>query len=362
MPWIMIAQVVGGLVVLVFGAEILLRGAVRLASSFGISSLVIGLTVVAFGTSAPELAVSTIAAFEGQPDIAIGNVVGSNVCNILLILGLSAIVTPLVVKRQLIRIDVPVMIGVSLLMLLFALDLWIQRWEGIVLTIGIILYTAFLLRFSRKESVDVVDEFESEFGRTGRKRSVLNLVWVVSGIALLVLGSQWMVDGAVTLARILGVTELVIGLTVIAVGTSLPEIATSIVAAIRGERDIAVGNVIGSNIFNILCVLGVSTTVSPSGIRVSPAALTFDIPVMVSVAVLCLPIFFVRYEISRWNGWLFFLYYIAYTVFLIFDATQHDLLPHYSTIMSHIVFPVTLGTVLFTACRFYLKNRKSLVA
>lgn len=362
MPWLDLLYMALGLTVLVVGAEIMVRGAVRIAASYGVSSLIIGLTVVAFGTSAPELAVSVQASIDGKPDLAVGNVVGSNICNVLLILGLSAMVTPLIVKRQLIRFDVPLMIGVSVLFLIFALDFTISRFEGGVLFAGICMYTLFLLRYGGKESVAVVEEYEKEFGPHSPPRRWMDFVLLLGGLGMLVAGSQSLVDGAVGIARWLGVGELIIGLTIVAIGTSLPEIATSIVAAFKGERDIAVGNVVGSNLFNILSVLGLTGLVAPGGIRVSPSALAFDIPIMVAVAVVCLPIFFTHFEISRWNGCLFFAYYVAYTVFLIFDATEHDALPHYRNAMIYVVFPLTVVTVVVPAIRFYLYRRKEVHA
>lgn len=362
MPWVDILYMAVGLTVLVAGAEFMVRGAVRLAASFGVSSLIIGLTVVAFGTSAPELAVSVRAAVDGKSDLAVGNVVGSNICNVLLILGLSAMITPLLVKHQLIRFDVPLMIGVSVLFLLFSLDLNISRFEGGLLFAGICAYTLFLLRFGGKESAAVIEEYEKEFGPRPPPRRWLDFVLLIGGLGMLVIGSQSIVDGAVGIARWLGVGELIIGLTIVAVGTSLPEVATSVVAAFRGERDIAVGNVVGSNLFNILSVLGLTGLVAPEGVRISPAALAFDIPVMVAVAVVCLPIFFANFEISRWNGWLFFGYYVAYMVFLIFDATEHDALPHYRNAMVYVVFPLTVVGIVVPAVRFYLHQRKEIHA
>ncbi|MFC1464575.1 MAG: calcium/sodium antiporter, partial [Candidatus Brachytrichaceae bacterium NZ_4S206] len=286
---------VAGLALLVIGAESLVRGASRLAAAIGISPLVIGLTVVAFGTSAPEMAVSSVSALNGAADIAVGNVVGSNIFNILLILGLSALVAPLVVSQQLVRLDVPLMIGASALALLFALDGSVGRLEGVVLFAGVIAYTAFLIIQSRRESNKTVQqEYEQEFraGPGGPARTALNLVLIVAGLGMLVLGSRWLVDGAIAVARALGVDEVVIGLTIVAGGTSLPEVATSVMASIRGERDIAVGNAVGSNLFNLLSVLGLTAMVAPAGVAVAPSVLAFDMPVMLVVAIACLPIFF----------------------------------------------------------------------
>ena len=339
---------IAGLLLLIAGAELLVRGAVRLAAAFGISPLVIGLTVVAFGTSSPELAVSLQSAAAGQADIALGNVVGSNIFNVLFILGISAAIIPLVVAQQLVRLDVPIMIGISVLVYLFGLNGQIGRLEGALLFAGIVAYTLFLIRQSRKESKEVQDEYAKEYG-DGQPRAtrqyIVNAVFVVAGLALLILGARWLVDSAVSLAQALGLSELIIGLTIVAAGTSMPEVATSIVAAVRGERDIAVGNVVGSNIFNILAVLGLSSVLAPNGISVSAPALAFDIPVMIAVAVACLPIFFTGFKVARWEGWLFLAYYAIYVLYLILDATQHDALPLFSTAMLLFVVPITVLTL-----------------
>ncbi len=335
-----------GLVALVVGAEWLVRGASRLAAAVGVSPLVIGLTVVAFGTSSPELAVSVQAAWSGQADLALGNVVGSNVFNVLFILGVSAIIVPLTVARQLLRFDVPVMIVVSALVLALGRDGQIGRPDGILFAAGVLVYTWWLIRTSRRQvaaekaAAPVSDEATVAAGGV-----VLNLVLIVAGLAALVLGSRWLVQGAVAIATALGVSELVIGLTVVAAGTSLPEVAASITAAVRGERDIAVGNVVGSNIFNILAVLGLSSLVSPGGIRVSPEALEFDIPVMIAVAVACLPVFLTGGTISRWEGGVFLGYYVAYTAYLILNATQHAGLATFRAAMLWFALPLTALTL-----------------
>ncbi|PKO63691.1 MAG: sodium:calcium antiporter, partial [Betaproteobacteria bacterium HGW-Betaproteobacteria-17] len=246
-----------GLVALVIGAEAMVRGASRLAVSWGISPLVVGLTVVAFGTSAPEMAVSVGAALSGTSDLAIGNVVGSNIANILLILGISALVAPLLVHEQIIRQEVPVMIGATLLVVAMALDGGIGRIEAGLLFALVMAYTVFLVVQSRRASKDAEAEFASEIPTSQWDRHWgVQAALVIGGLALLVLGADWLVGAAVVFAKYFGVSDLVIGLTVVAVGTSMPEIATSLIAALRGQRDIAVGNVIGSNIFNLLAVLG----------------------------------------------------------------------------------------------------------
>jgi cation:H+ antiporter len=335
---------IAGLVLLVFGADVLVKGAAGLARRFGVSPLVVGLTVVAFGTSAPELAVSVQSALAGKADIAVGNVVGSNIANVLLILGLSATITALTVAQQLVRLDVPLMIGASLLVLLLALDNAISLLDGLLLFGGAVAYTVFSIRKSRAETAAVRDEYAAEFGGPA-EGAWPNIGRVVAGLVLLVLGSRWLVDGAVALAQAFGISDLVVGLTVVAVGTSLPEIATSVMASLKGERDIAVGNVVGSNIFNLLVVLGLGAMVAPGGIPVSDTALAFDIPVMIAVAVACLPIFFTGHLINRWEGLLFLGYYVAYTTYLILDASGHASLPLYSGMMVGFVLPLTVVTL-----------------
>ncbi|MDO9600837.1 MAG: calcium/sodium antiporter [Rhodocyclaceae bacterium] len=343
-----IALFVLGLVLLVAGAEFLVRGAARLASRLGISPLVIGLTVVAFGTSAPELAVSVQAGLAGQADIAVGNVVGSNIVNVLLILGISALIVPLVVSQQLVRIDVPLLIGASVLFLLMGQDGHIGLFDGILLFAGIVGYILFALRQSRKESAQIEDEYAQEFGGGEKLGGALPLqiALIVAGLAMLVLGSHWLVEGAVAFARLFGVSELIIGLTIVAIGTSLPELATSVVAALRGERDIAVGNVVGSGIFNLLAIAGIAAMVTPGGLEVAPALVRFDIPIMLAAAFACLPVFAKGHLIPRWQGMLFIAYYVAYVAYLVLDATRHAVLPTFSAAMIGFVLPLTAITLI----------------
>ena len=357
-----IILLIAGLALLVVGAEFLVKGASRVAAAFGISPLIIGLTIVAFGTSAPEMAVSVGAAWSGQADLSLGNVVGSNIFNVLFILGVSALVTPLIVNQQLVRLDVPLMIVASFLVLAFGLDGKIGRTEGVVLFSAIIAYTVFLIVQSRKETnLAVKAEYDQEYATKDTDGAIHYLRdggFILGGLVLLVLGSQWLVDSAITIAQYFGVSELIIGLTIVAAGTSLPELATSVIASIRGERDIAVGNVVGSNIFNLLSVLGFSSIVAPSGIEVSPAAISFDIPVMIGVALACLPIFFTGYLISRWNGALFLFYYAAYTLYLVLASIEHDALSSFSAAMKFLV-PLTLLTLVFLALRYRSSRRLS---
>lgn len=351
---------IAGLVLLVAGAEVLVRGAAKLAAQFGIPPLIIGLTVVAFGTSAPETAVSVQSAFNGSGDLAIGNVIGSNIANVLLILGMTALIAPLIVSRQLIRLDVPIMIGASLLTFGLAWDGSLSRLDGALLFAGVLTYTGFLIYSARKDKGGDDDEFAKEFGLDEAPKPyawAINLGLIIAGLVLLVTGSNFLVEGAVTLARALGISELVIGLTVVAIGTSLPELATSILAAIKGERDIAVGNIVGSNIFNLLCVLGLASLVSPAAISVSPNALAFDFPVMIAVAVACLPIFFAGYRINRWEGLLFLAYYVAYTLYLILSSTGRPFADVMGEAMLGYVLPLTAVTLIVIAGRAWHKQR-----
>lgn len=329
-----------GLVLLVFGADWLVKGASRLAISFGISALVVGLTVVAYGTSAPELSVSVMSSLQGKSEMALGNIVGSNIFNVLFILGLSALVTPLIVAKQLVRLDVPVMIVSSLALLGLCYDGQISRIDGILLFAGAVMYTWWLIRLSRREQ----KEERANGGEAPVKQGnlLVNVLWIAAGLVLLVLGSKFLVTSAIDIARVLGLSETIIGLTIVAAGTSLPEVATSVMASIRGERDIAVGNVVGSNIFNILAVGGLSGIVSTTGIDVSDSILRFDLPLMLAVAIACLPVFFVGFTITRWNGAFFLGYYVAYTLYLILGATNHDSLPVFSKIMFEFVVPITV--------------------
>lgn len=350
-----------GLVLLTFGAGILVRAASRLAAAFGISPLVVGLTVVAFGTSAPETAVTVQAAMGGESgaDLAITNVVGSNIFNILLILGLSAAIAPLAVNQQLVRIEIPLLILVSIVLLLMGLDGLVDRMNGFVLFGGVIVYTVFVVRKSRNEGSDIQAAYATEYPPIAGKCTAMgmNLAQIAVGLVMLVLGANWLVDGAIAVARALGVSELVIGLTIVAAGTSLPEVATSVMASIKGERDIAVGNAVGSCLFNLLAVLGLAAIIAPKGIAVASSVVHFDIPVMIAATIACLPIFFTGNAIARWEGIVFLGYYIAYTVFLVLLAAEHDALPAFSLAMIGFVAPLTAITLVMTAVRHFRRSR-----
>jgi cation:H+ antiporter len=342
------------LALLVAGAESLVRGASRLALALGISPLIIGLTIVAFGTSAPEMSVSIMSGMSGQGGLALGNVIGSNIFNVLFILGLSALIAPLVVAQQLIRLDVPLLIVASLAVWLLMADGRLGRVDGLLLFSGIVGYTAFLIRQSRQESDAVVAEYAAEFGEppaAARKTWLIDVARIALGLGGLVLGSRWLVNSAVEIATWVGVSELVIGLTIVAIGTSLPEVATSVVASLRGERDIAVGNVVGSNLFNLLAVLGLVGLVSPEGVPVASHLLHFDLIIMIGVAIACLPIFFTGHLIARWEGALFLGYYVAYMAYVLLAAQGDGRVAIVQDALFYFALPLTAATLLILTWR-----------
>lgn len=308
---------VTGLVLLTAGAELLVRGASAVALQLGLSALAVGLTVVAFGTSAPEFVVSLQAATRGSAAIAVGNVVGSNICNIALILGLAALVRPTVVQARLYRLDVPLLVVLSLLAALLLAGPGIGRVAGAALLAGLGLYTALTLRQARTESRDVRQEFAQALDRR-RLPLVGAVVMLAAGLVLLAVGAELLVRAAVRIAALAGMSEAAIGLTVVAVGTSLPELAASVVAAARGQGDIAVGNVVGSNLFNLLGVLGASAVATPLIV----SGMTWrDLLVMLALAVALLPISRSGFVVSRREGALLVLCYVAYLIWLLaFDA------------------------------------------
>ncbi len=344
-----------GLAGLVLGATLLVRGASKLALSFGISPLVVGLTIVAFGTSAPEVAVSVGAVLDGRTDIAAGNAVGSNIFNVLFILGASALITPLVVNLQLIRQEVPIMIGAALLLLLLGLDGRLGLFDAGLLAVLMAAYTVFLIVQSRRASAQATeydDEVKPAAAGAWDAKLPMQLLLIVAGLGLLVAGSEALVGAAVNFAKALGVSDVVIALTIVAAGTSMPEVATSLTAALKGERDIAVGNVVGSNTFNILGCLGLSGLAAGSaGLPLAPSLLSFDIWVMLAVSLACLPVFVSGREIARWEGGIFVGYYVAYVAYLILAAQQHDALPFFSNVMLGFVVPLTVVTLIVMLLR-----------
>lgn len=351
---------IAGLLILILGADLLLRGATRLAAALGISPLAIGLTIVAIGTASPEIAVSLQASMHGQADLTLGNVLGSNIFNILFILGMTAIVAPIVISEQLIRMDAPIMLAVSILVLALALDGRLGIFDGLVLLACLIAYTVFALRQSRAESIQVKNEYADEFAEKQPRttaNTLANVFFILAGLGMLAIGSRWLVDSAVTIARALRVSELVIGLTIVAVGTSLPEVTTSVIAALKNESDIAVGNAVGSNIFNLLGVLGIGTLLAPDGIAVSARVLRFDFLVMIFVALVSLPVFYIDNRISRWEGGLLLSYYVCYMAYILMQATSSSALLTFTWFLSLFV-PITFLGLLGFAVRSSRSKRR----
>lgn len=301
----------GGLVILTVGAEFLVSAAASISRRLGMSPLVIGLTVVSIGTSLPELVVSLDAVVQGNVDVGIGNVVGSNISNIGLILGLAALVSPLQVEAQVIRIDGPILVAVSVLLVALVLDGGISSLDGVVLALGFVAYVGYTVWAADREPGAVQTEFDS--GIPGQKSLWRDLLFFVLGLGGLILGADLMVEGAVRIARTVGVSHLVIGLTVVAVGTSLPELATSVLAAWRGNGDIAVGNVVGSSIFNILGILGVTALIEP---LVTTSLTVVELVVLVGVAVLVLPLMRSSFTLSRTEGFGLVVLYAGYVAYL----------------------------------------------
>lgn len=308
-----------GLIALYFGAEALVKGGAGLALRLGLTPLVIGLTVIAFGTSSPEMVVSVQATLGGNGAISIGNVVGSNICNIALILGLCALISPLHADRQVIRREVPIMIGVTFLALLFLADGHVARWEGALLLLALLAYTTITVRQARAATAaaEAEADFADELGQGKPLALGLSIVAVLGGLAILVVGSHLFVSGAVSLAASWGMSQLAIGLTIVALGTSLPELATSVIAALKRQSDVAIGNIVGSNIFNVLGILGVAALVQPIH---APDLAWLDLGIMVLVSVALLPIVRSGGRISRLEGAALLVVYIGYTAWLLRPA------------------------------------------
>lgn len=308
-----ILSLIGGLVIMLVGAEGLVRGASALALKVGISPLVVGLTVVAFGTSSPELVVSVGSALDGNSDIAIGNVIGSNIGNIALILGITALINPIKVNVQVIKREIPIMIAVTLIFLLMFLDLSLSRLEGALLFAGIIFYTSISYYLSKRENKKVEQEFEKEIPVV-KGKIFTSILFVVIGLVCLALGSKFFVDAAVEIAMLFNVSQVIIGLTIVAVGTSLPELITSVVASLKKEGDIAIGNVVGSNIFNLLSILGITAVILPIA---SEGIKFIDLGMFVLTAVIMLPLAWTGFVLKRWEGVLLIILYIIYVYLII---------------------------------------------
>jgi cation:H+ antiporter len=312
----------GGLVVVVLGAEMLLRGATRIATLLRISPIVIGLTVVSVGTSAPELAVGLTAAHEGKGPLAVGNIAGTNIVNILLILGLSAAIRPLPTRSLSVRLDVPVMIATAVALLVMAMDGVLTRAEGLGLLLAAVVYTVALVQLSRQEAPDTRLAFRDALAAqapprvnlpTGAAAWAWNGALLLVGMALAVLGAELLVAGAVELAKAYGVSDAFIGLSIVAIGTSAPELVTTMISTLRNDRDVAIGNLIGSSIYNVLVILGLTMVAAPtSGVDVSAEVLWIDLPLAALVAIVCLPVFRSDRLVSRREGIGFVLAYAAY--------------------------------------------------
>lgn len=360
-----VAEFTGGLLALLLAGHLVVRAASALGARLGLSPMVIGLTIIAAGTSAPELAVVGQAIAVDDTELAVGSIIGSNIANVLLVLGIASLLGAIHVTSRVVRIDIPVMIAASALFLLFALDGTLGRVDGVILFGGLVLFVTWTLQATRRRPNrgDVEASTRAVGGGTtvappaGPSLARVT-VELVGGIAVLAVAARFVVSGAEEIARSLGVPELIVGLTIVALGTSAPEIVTTLVAAFQGRRDLAVGNAVGSNIFNILLVLGVAGMLSPSGISVSEDALQLDLPILLAAAIACLPIVAWDYTLNRWEGAIFVSYYAAYLVFLVLDATGHRAKDPFALIMLGFVLPLTI----ITAATVVLRKRRQRAA
>jgi cation:H+ antiporter len=351
LPLINVIELLSGLCLLLIGAELMVRAAVRLAERLHVRPLIIGLTIVALGSSAPQMTVSLQAALTDNPDIAVGSVVGSGIFNILVTLGLSALIIPLRVSRQLVRLDIPLMIGASLLVFILAWNKDLGRFDGVLLLGALALYLGLLFRQSRHSTRP-----HGARPQATQQSWLISVLMILAGLAMLVFAGRLLLGAAVVVATDLGLSERVIGLTVVAVGTSLPELATSLIAALRGQRDIAVGNVIGANLFNLLGVLGLTALLAPTPLSVSPNALDFDLPVMLGVAALCLPVFYSGYRVTRAEGLLLLGLYLVYGLHVVSFTTGMPLAGKLERLMLFYVLPALLTFLLFTSIRAWRRQ------
>jgi cation:H+ antiporter len=311
-------QVVGGLVLLIGGADLLVRAGTGLASWLGVRPMMIGLTVVSLGTSVPELAVGIDAARGGNSGLAVGNIVGTNLVNLLLILGLSAVLMPIALDRATLRFDLPAMTAAALLLFLLSLDGTLTRPDGVILLLSGIAYTTGLVRAGRSETAA---QEPAEVEATPRQPPVRDLLLMPVAIAVVVLGAELLVDGSVAAARTRGVSDAIIGLTIVAIGTSAPELVTTVVSTLRGDRDVAVGNLIGSSIYNIVVVLGLTVLVAPHGVPVPDVVLAADLGLLVVVTAAAIPVFVSGARITRAEGVVFVAGYVVYLAWLLLTRT-----------------------------------------
>jgi cation:H+ antiporter len=344
-----IALFIAGLLALIAGAELFLKAVDHFGLKWGVSPLIMGLTVVAFATGAPELAISLKAALNGSADLVLGNIIGSNIANILLILGITALIAPINITKRIIKVDVPIVIGVSILLYILSLDGSLSAVDGSILLAGLLAYSyyTYLHIKKSKELDDGEEEAVFEYAETpedlarGNWFYIKNIGLLVIGLVFIVVGSDWMVDSAVSIARILGLSELVIGLTIISIGTSLPEVATSLSAARKGKADIAVANVLGSNLYNILLTLGLTLIIAPGVLAVSADVIKLNLPFMVAVSIACIPIFMAGFNLTRLDGSLFLIYYSTYLTYLVLDTMASPAALTIEWMMLWFVLPLT---------------------
>ncbi|WP_306304848.1 calcium/sodium antiporter [Piscicoccus intestinalis] len=359
-----LVRIVGGLVLLVVGGELLVSGASSIARRLGMSTLVVGLTIVSVATSAPELAVSVDAVLQGQPDLAVGNIVGSNTANALLVVGLAALVAPLAVQRRLLRLDLPFMVFLGVAFLALSLDGHLSPIDGLILIACFVAHVVITVVVGRRDAATEAEQpgeasEPDEAGETDEDEPLplpKAILWLVLGLAGLVVGANVLVTGAIGIATAFGVSGLVIGLTIVAVGTSLPEIVSSISAARRGDPGLVLGNVVGSNIANLGLVLGLPALLpapgdAPAGIPVPGAVIALDAPLMLAAMAALLPVAFTGYVIARWEGAAFVVLYAAYVAYVVLAASEHDALEGFTLVMAGFVLPllavVAVGLVAF---------------
>lgn len=312
-----------GLVALIVGAEWLVRGGSGLAARLGIPPIVVGLTVVSIGTSMPEMAVGVDSALQGNGSLAVGNVTGTNVVNMLLILGMSAAIRPLALRTMTVRFDLPLMAIAAIALFVMSRDGTLSRVDGAILLLFAAAYTVAVVWLGRRENTAVQAEFESEYAAPSRRDAArgtaIEVGQLLVGLVVIVLGAEWLVDGSVQIAESFGVSDALIGLTIVAIGTSAPELVTTIVSTIRGNRDIAIGNLFGSSVYNIALILGVTTVVAP--VPLDAELVRVDIPLMTAIILLCIPVFVTGRRVTRAEGMLFVAGYAAYLAYLIVART-----------------------------------------
>jgi cation:H+ antiporter len=324
-----VAWFLTGLITLIVGSELVVRGGSRLAGRLGIRPIVIGLTIVSIGTSMPELAIGVVAATEGSASLAVGNIAGTNVVNLLLILGLSTLIRPLSMQMRTLRFDLPMMSVAALLLWALAFQGTLTRLDGLILLLCAIAYTAVVVHTSRRENQEVAAEFSAEYAgddpdtrrRSGARPLARHVSLLVGGIVIIVAGAEWLVNGAVGMARAFGVSDALIGLTIVAIGTSAPELVTTVVSTVRGDRDIALGNLLGSGVYNIALVLGITCLAAPQALQLEPALVRIDIPIMVAATLVCVPIFVSGRRVTRPEGGAMVAAYLAYLAFLLTTQT-----------------------------------------